>query len=219
VEKEYLRKAGSRVPVLVAAAAVAGAGARMETVAFVVDLRERKAAEEALLRAREELARVTRVSALGELAASIAHEINQPLAAVATYAGAALQWLGRDTPNVDRARDAVERTVQENEHAGKIVSRVRALVKKVPSRTEPLGRALKPRRWIGSSIPFSPPNPMGWAWDSPSAARSWSPMVAVSGRWRTSPGERFSSSRFPQPSPAPSQKRKSPIPRSRGKRP
>ncbi|TMA87166.1 MAG: GAF domain-containing protein [Deltaproteobacteria bacterium] len=136
-EKEYFRKDGTRVPALVAAAALAGTPA--QTVAFVVDLRERKAADEALLRAREELARVTRVSTLGELAASIAHEINQPLAAVATYAGAALQWLGRDTPNVDRARDAVERTVQENEHAGKIVSRVRALVKKVPSRTEPLG--------------------------------------------------------------------------------
>jgi len=92
-----------------------------------------------LLRAREELARVSRISTLGELTASIAHEINQPLAAVATYAGAALQWLGRDTPNVDRAREAVERAVQENEHAGAIVSRVRALVKKVPSRTELLG--------------------------------------------------------------------------------
>src|SRR5712672_2726442 len=136
-EKEYFRKDGTRVPVLVAAAALAGTPA--QTVVFVVDLRERKAADEALLRAREELARVTRVSTVGELTASIAHEINQPLAAVATYAGAALQWLGRETPNVDRARDAVERTVQENEHAGKIVSRVRALVKKVPSRTEPLG--------------------------------------------------------------------------------
>jgi len=135
-EKEYFRKDGSRVPVLLAAAAVAGAGARTETVAFVVDLRERKAAEEALLRAREDLARVARVSTVGELAASIAHEINQPLAAVATYAGAALQWLGRDTPNVNRARDAMIRTVQENEHAGRIVSRVRALVKKVPPRTE-----------------------------------------------------------------------------------
>jgi C4-dicarboxylate-specific signal transduction histidine kinase len=68
------------------------------------------------------------------------HARDQPaLAAVATYAGAALQWLGRDMPNVDRARDAMERTIQENEHAGKIVSRVRALMKKVPPRTEPLG--------------------------------------------------------------------------------
>jgi len=133
-EKEYFRKDGSRVPVLVAAAALAGTPA--QTVAFVVDLRERRAAEEALLRAREELARVTRVSTVGELAASIAHEINQPLAAVATYAGAALLWLLRDPPNLERARDALQRTMHEGEHAGEIVSRVRAMVKKAPPRTE-----------------------------------------------------------------------------------
>src|SRR3989454_5748021 len=129
-EKEYFRKDGSRVPVLVAAAALGGNP--IQVVAFVVDLRERKAAEEALLRAREELARVARVSTVGELAASIAHEINQPLAAVATYAGAAHLWLQRDPPNVERARDALQRTMQESEHAGEIVARVRALVKKAP---------------------------------------------------------------------------------------
>ncbi len=132
-EKEYFRKDGSRVPVLVAAAALAGTP--IQGVAFVVDLRERKAAEEALLRAREELARVTRVSTVGELTASIAHEINQPLAAVATYAGAALLWLLHDPPDVERARESLQRTIQEGEHAGEIVSRVRALVKKVPPRT------------------------------------------------------------------------------------
>ncbi len=131
-EKEYLLKDGTRVPVLVAAAALGGDP--IQVVAFVVDLRERKAAEEALLRAREELARVTRVSTVGELAASIAHEINQPLAAVAAYAGAAHLWLQRDPPNLERARDALQRTMQESEHAGEIVARVRALVKKAPPR-------------------------------------------------------------------------------------
>ena len=131
-EKEYLLKDGTRVPVLVAAASITPT----QAVAFVVDLRERKAAEEALLRAREELARVTRVSTVGELAASIAHEISQPLAAVTTYAGAALLWLLRDPPNLERARDALQHTIHEGEHAGEIVSRVRALVKKAPPRTE-----------------------------------------------------------------------------------
>src|SRR5258705_31601 len=131
-EKEYLLKDGTRVPVLVAAALITP----IQAVAFVVDLRERKAAEEALLRAREELARVTRASTVGELAASIAHEINQPLAAVATYAGAAHLWLQRDPPNVERARDALQHTMQESEHAGAIVARVRALLKKAPPRTE-----------------------------------------------------------------------------------
>jgi len=70
-----------------------------------------------------------------ELDASIAHEINQPLAAVATYAGAALLWLLHDPPDVERAREALRRTIEEGEHAGKIVSRVRALVKKAPPRT------------------------------------------------------------------------------------
>src|SRR5712664_3820694 len=75
-------------------------------------------------------------STVRELAASIAHEIKQPLAAVATYAGAALLWLRHDPPNLERARDALQRTIQEGEHAGEIVSRVRALMKKAPPRTE-----------------------------------------------------------------------------------
>jgi C4-dicarboxylate-specific signal transduction histidine kinase len=130
-EKEYLLKDGTRVPVLVASASVSPT----EAVSFVVDLRERKAAEEAVLRAREDLARVARVSTVGELTASIAHEINQPLTAVTTYAGAGLLWLLHDPPNVEKARDALQCTIQEAEHAGEIVSRVRALVKKAPSRT------------------------------------------------------------------------------------
>src|SRR6266436_4288358 len=75
-------------------------------------------------------------STVRELAASIAHEIKQPLAAVATYAGAALLWLRHDPPNLERARDALQRTIHEGEHAGEIVSRVRALLKKAPPRTE-----------------------------------------------------------------------------------
>jgi len=74
-------------------------------------------------------------STVRELAASIAHEIKQPLAAVATYAGAALLWLRHDPPNFERARDALQRTIQEGEHAGEIVSRVRALMQKAPPRT------------------------------------------------------------------------------------
>ncbi len=98
------------------------------------DITERHRVEEALQKAQAELAHVTRVATLGELTASIAHEINQPLAAVATYAGAAHLWLQRDPPNLERARDALQRTMQESEHAGEIVARVRALVKKAPPR-------------------------------------------------------------------------------------
>jgi C4-dicarboxylate-specific signal transduction histidine kinase len=69
------------------------------------------------------------------LTASIAHEINQPLAAVASYAGAAELWLQHEPPDVARARDALQRAIQEGVHAGEIVSRVRALVKKAPPQT------------------------------------------------------------------------------------
>src|SRR5256885_12199961 len=125
---------GERIDVLLSMSVPPQPAKLDDVLVAVVDLRERKATEEALLRAREELARVTRVSTVGELAASIAHEINQPLAAVATYAGAAHLWLQRDPPNVERARDALQRTMQESEHAGEIVARVRALVKKAPPR-------------------------------------------------------------------------------------
>jgi PAS domain S-box-containing protein len=138
-ETRYRRKDGGIVWAQVCASVIPDEhGKPLLFAAVVVDMTGRKRADEELLGAREELARVTRVSTVGELTASIAHEINQPLAAVATYAGAALLWLGRDTPNVERAREAVERTIHESEHAAEIVSRVRALVKKVPPCTEPL---------------------------------------------------------------------------------
>src|SRR5258708_25207435 len=105
-EKEYLRNDGSRVPVLVGAAAFDGP--RDQGVCFVLDLTERKRAEgearESERRYREaqtELAHVTRVTTLGELTASIAHEVNQPLAAVIANAGACLRWLAHETPDRD----------------------------------------------------------------------------------------------------------------------
>jgi C4-dicarboxylate-specific signal transduction histidine kinase len=93
-------------------------------------LAERKRAEEALLDARAELERVTRVSSLGELTASIAHEINQPLAAVVTNAGASLRWLAKSPPDLDKTREGLQRTMEEGVRAGEIVKRIRSLVKK-----------------------------------------------------------------------------------------
>src|SRR5437016_1227470 len=89
---------------------------------------ERRQAEEALHQAREELAHVTRVTTLGELAASIAHEINQPLAAIIADANACLHWLDADRPDLDSVREALAAVVKDGERAGEVITRIRALL-------------------------------------------------------------------------------------------
>jgi signal transduction histidine kinase len=91
---------------------------------------------EALQKVQTELAHVTRVMTLGELTASIAHEVNQPLAAIVTNSNACLRWLGGATPNFGEARQAVERIINDSYRASDVVSRVRALVKKAPPRND-----------------------------------------------------------------------------------
>ena len=133
-EKEYLRKDGSRVPVMVGSTIFEGSG--NEGVAFVLDLSEQKRAEEALQKAQTELAHVARVTTLGELTASIAHEVNQPLAAVVTNANASLRWLGGDLPNLTEAREAIRRIIRDGNRAGEIIGRIRALAKKAPPKKD-----------------------------------------------------------------------------------
>jgi C4-dicarboxylate-specific signal transduction histidine kinase len=92
--------------------------------------RERQAAEEALKKTEEELARVARVTAMGELTASIAHEVNQPLAAVVTNGNASLRWLSNDPPNFDEARQALRNIVRDGNRASDVIARIRAVLKK-----------------------------------------------------------------------------------------
>jgi PAS domain S-box-containing protein len=134
-QKEYLRKDGRRVPVMIGGAMFEKSGS--EGVAFVLDLSqqrhaedERKRAEDALQETQAELAHVTRVAALGELTASIAHEINQPLGAVVNNASACLRWL--KAHNLEEARQSALLVIAEGHRAGEIISRVRALAKKAP---------------------------------------------------------------------------------------
>jgi PAS domain S-box-containing protein len=94
------------------------------------DITARKRAEEALSKAQSDLAHVTRVTAMGELTSSIAHEINQPLAAVTINANAGLHWLDRDPPNLDEARECLQGIIRDGERASEIIARIRALVKK-----------------------------------------------------------------------------------------
>lgn len=91
---------------------------------------------EALQKAQTELAHVTRVMTLGELTASIAHEVNQPLAAIVTNGNATLRWLGGATPNLSEARQAVERIIKDSYRASEVISRIRTLVKKAPPRSD-----------------------------------------------------------------------------------
>ena len=96
-------------------------------VAFVVDLTERK-------RAEAELAHANRVATMGQLSASIAHEVNQPLAALLTNAETAVRWLARQPPNLEKARPLIDRIISDGKRAADIVSRIRDFSKKAPAR-------------------------------------------------------------------------------------
>lgn len=102
------------------------------------DITERKRAEEALQKVQTELAHATRVMTLGEMTASIAHEVNQPLAAIVTNGNACLRWLGSAQPNFVEARQSVERIIKDGYRASEVIQRVRNLVKKAPPRNYPV---------------------------------------------------------------------------------
>jgi C4-dicarboxylate-specific signal transduction histidine kinase len=111
-------------------------GGRPLFIGALQDITESKVAEEALSRARAELAHMARVTALSALTTSIAHEINQPLAAVVTNANAALRWLAAQPPDLNEARDCLHRIVRDGNRASEVITRIRSLVKKSdPART------------------------------------------------------------------------------------
>lgn len=103
---------------------------------LLAEMEERQRAEDAYYEAQAELARVTRMSAMGALAASISHEVNQPLAAVVTNADACMMWLSSDPPNLEEARVAVDCIAQQGTRASEVVRHIRAMfTKATPERT------------------------------------------------------------------------------------
>jgi NO-binding membrane sensor protein with MHYT domain/nitrogen-specific signal transduction histidine kinase len=121
---------GSFKYVHVVAHASADKSGNIEFVGAVMDVTERKRAEVALRQAQADLEHVNRVTTMGELTASLAHEVNQPIAAAVTNANTCLRWLARDHPDVEEAREAAVRIVRDGTRAAEIISRVRLLFKK-----------------------------------------------------------------------------------------
>jgi PAS domain S-box-containing protein len=140
-ERDYLRKDGSRVPVLMGAALLEQD--KNQGVSFVLDLSERRRAEsearESERRYREtqlELAHANRVATMGQLTASIAHEVNQPITAMIGNAEATMRWLAHQPPDLEEARQLLERIAKEGRRASTVVERTRDLVRKAPPRME-----------------------------------------------------------------------------------
>ena len=142
-EKEYFHKNGDRVPVLVGAATFEEKSD--EGVAFVLDLTDRKRAEAAIRESEQrysevqnELAHANRVATMGQLLASITHEINQPIGASINYANAALNFLHAQPPDLEEVQQALAEIVQTGVRAGNVIDRIRALVKKASPRKDSL---------------------------------------------------------------------------------
>ena len=142
-EREFFRKDGSRIPVLIGSALVSGSAD--QSISFVLDLTKRKQAEaearESERRYQEmqlELAHANRVATMGHLTSSIAHEVSQPISAVAINASAALNWLARNQPDLDKVRLSVEQIVKDAQRSSEVIGRLRELFKKALPRKERL---------------------------------------------------------------------------------
>ena len=115
---------------------IRGQDGQLEYIAAVQDVTQRRLSEEALAKAQSELARVARITSLGALTASIAHEVNQPLLGIITNASTCLRMLAADPPNLDGARETARRTIRDGNRASDVIARLRALFAKRDTATE-----------------------------------------------------------------------------------
>ena len=131
LQKRYERKDGSIVWANTSVSLIQGTESMLPMLIVIVeDISERKLAEEALTLAQVELARVSRVTTMGELAASIAHEVNQPLAAIVANGHACLRWLAADPSNIKEANDATKSIIRDSKRASEVISRIRGFFKR-----------------------------------------------------------------------------------------
>jgi PAS domain S-box-containing protein len=134
IEHQLLMPDGTIKSVRVVARAIRDESGGVEFVGAIMDVSAAKRAELELRQAQAELAHISRVTTVGELTASIAHEVNQPITGVVTNAEAALRWLGAEPPNLDKVREVLGQIVKDGMRAGDVVHRIRALIKKAPAR-------------------------------------------------------------------------------------
>ena len=132
-ETVRMRKDGSLIDVSLTISPMKDASGRVVGASKLArDITERKQAEEALHQAQTDVARINRITTMGELTASLAHEVKQPIAAAVTDASTCVRWLSRDNPDVEEAREAASRVVKDATRAAEIITRVRQLFKKGP---------------------------------------------------------------------------------------
>ena len=131
LDKRWIRKDGRVVHSIMAARCGRRADGSVDYfVGLVQDITERKLAEERLAEARSDLARMMRVTTMGELAASIAHEVSQPLAAIVSNAHAGIRWLAGKAPDPQEATGALERIVRDANRASAVIDRIRTFLKR-----------------------------------------------------------------------------------------
>jgi len=139
MEKRFIHRDGHIVYTSISARCVRRADRTVDYLVLVLQgITERRLAEEALQKTQSELAHVARVMITGELAATIAHEVNQPLTAMVANANATRRMLGNGKENLDEAREAIDDIVKDAHRASEVLGRIRSLLRKDPHRTEPL---------------------------------------------------------------------------------